>query len=117
MFEKRSQSGYLPVLDGIVRKTLVHGQKTLMTEFLLRKGAVLPKHAHPHEQSGYLVQGRMRLSVGDKEYEAEAGDSWSIPGGVQHGAHILEDSVAVELFSPVRDDYLPDTAPSRVARQ
>jgi len=31
----------------------------------------------------------------------------SIPGGVEHGAEVLEDSVAVEVFSPVREDYLP----------
>ena len=107
MFEKRSESGYRPALDGIERKTLAHGERTLMTEFRLRQGAVLPRHAHRHEQTGYLVSGLIRLSIGTEEYAAEAGDSWCIPGGVEHGADILEDSVAVEVFSPVRDDYLP----------
>jgi quercetin dioxygenase-like cupin family protein len=94
-------------LDGIERKTLVHGENTLMTEFLLRKGAVLPRHAHPHEQTGYLVKGRIRLFIGTEDYEAQVGDSWCIPGGVEHGADTLEDSVAIEVFSPVRDDYVP----------
>ena len=107
MFEKRSDSGYRPVLDGIGRKTLVHGDQTLMTEFELRKGSSLPRHSHPHEQTGYLVSGRIRLFIGTEEYEAQAGDSWCIPGGVEHGADILEDSVAIEVFSPVRNDYLP----------
>jgi hypothetical protein len=43
MFEKRSDRGYRPALDGIERKTLVHGDKTLMTEFRMRKGAILPQ--------------------------------------------------------------------------
>ncbi len=107
MFVKQSDSGYRWVLDGIARKTLVYGDKTLMTEFALRQGAVLPRHAHPQEQTGYLVRGRIRLSIGAEEYEVRAGDSWCIPGGVEHGAHILEDSAALEVFSPVRDDYLP----------
>ena len=107
MFEKRSDGRYDPAVAGIERKTLVHGGRTLMTEFRLRKGSVLPRHAHPHEQTGYLVRGRLRLSIGIEEYEAEAGDSWCIPGGVEHGADILEDSVAIEVFAPVRDDYLP----------
>jgi quercetin dioxygenase-like cupin family protein len=107
MFEKRSDSGYHPALDGIGRKTLVHGEKTLMTEFRLRQGSVLPRHSHPHEQTGYLVSGRVRLFMGTEAHEALAGDSWCIPGGVEHGADILEDSVAIEVFSPVRDDYLP----------
>jgi quercetin dioxygenase-like cupin family protein len=107
MFSKRSDNGYAPALDGIERKTLVHGDKTLLTEFRLRKGSTLPRHAHPHEQTGYLVNGRIRVSIGTEQYEAQAGDSWCIPGGVEHGADILEDSVAIEVFSPVREDYLP----------
>src|ERR1017187_7832767 len=99
MFEKRSDRGYRPALDGIERKTLVHGEKTLMTEFRLRQGAVLPRHSHPHEQTGYLVKGRILLPIGTEECEALAGDSWCIPGGVTHGAEILEDSVAIEVFS------------------
>ena len=77
-----------------------------MTEFRLRKGAVLPRHAHPHEQTGYLVRGHIRLCIGDEEHDVRAGDSWCIPGGIEHSANILEDSVAIEVFSPVRDDYL-----------
>jgi len=109
VFCKRSDTGYRPALNGIERKTLVYGEGTLMTEFLLSKGAVLPRHAHPHEQTGYLVRGRLRLSIDTEQYEATAGDSWCIAGGVEHGADILEDSVAIEVFSPVREDYLPET--------
>ncbi len=106
MFERRSNAGYRPALEGIERKTLVHGQQTLMTEFRLRKGAVLPLHSHPHEQTGYLVSGRMRLRIGAEQHEVGPGDSWCIPGSVEHSAVILEDSVAIEVFSPVREDYL-----------
>ena len=77
-----------------------------MAEFCLRQGAVLPRHSHPHEQTGYLVSGRIRVFIGMEEYEALSGDSWCIPGGVEHGAEILEDSIAIEVFSPIRDDYL-----------
>jgi quercetin dioxygenase-like cupin family protein len=50
MFEKYSDDGYRKSLDGIEQKTLVHGDKTLMVEFRLKKGATLPLHSHPHEQ-------------------------------------------------------------------
>jgi len=91
-------------------KTICHGTRTLMTEFLLDRGSTLPEHAHPHEQTGYLVAGHLRLRIGTAEHEVRPGDSWCIPGGEPHGAHILEDSVAVEVFSPVREDYLPAPA-------
>ena len=106
MFSKKSGQGYISVLDGIQRKTLVHGDKTLMTEFLLEKGRVLPVHQHPHEQIGYLVSGKMKISIGKKDYVVSPGDSWVIPGSTEHGADIIEDSVAVEVFTPVREDYL-----------
>ena len=107
MFQKHSEKGYHPALEGIEKKTLVYGEKTLMTEFRLRKGSILPQHSHPHEQTGYLVKGCMILKIGAEKFEAKPGDSWCIPGDVEHGAEIMEDSIAVEVFSPVRKDYLP----------
>jgi quercetin dioxygenase-like cupin family protein len=107
MFEKLTEEGYEQPLNGIEQKTLVYGEKMLMIEFRLRKDAGLPIHAHPHEQTGYLVRGRIRLTIGSDVYEVLTGDSWCIPGGVLHGADIIEDSVAIEVFSPVREDYLP----------
>jgi quercetin dioxygenase-like cupin family protein len=106
MFTQHTDDGYLPAVPGITRKTLVHGDKTLMTEFRLQEGSVLPRHAHPHEQTGYLVSGRLRLTIGDEAFDVQPGDSWCIPGDVAHEAVALAGSVAVEVFAPVRDDYL-----------
>ncbi|MBU5614972.1 cupin domain-containing protein [Geomonas azotofigens] len=107
MFEKRSDEGYQQVLPGIRQKTLVHGAKTLMVEFLLEKGALLPPHSHPHEQTGYLVSGRIRLNIDGNIQEVLPGDSWCIAGDARHNAEIVEESVAIEVFSPVREEYLP----------
>ena len=107
MFQKHTEEGYTLAVAGIEMKTLVHGERTLMTEFLLKKGSRLPHHSHPHEQTGYLLTGRMRLAIGPEANDVMPGDSWCIPSGVEHGAEILEDSVAVEVFSPVREDYVP----------
>ncbi|MGE5417929.1 MAG: cupin domain-containing protein [Acidobacteriota bacterium] len=107
MFSKKSPQGYIDVCPGIKRKTLVYGENTLMTEFVLAKDSDLPPHDHPQEQTGYLVSGSIVLTIGDVDYDVKPGDSWSIPGGVSHKARIVEDSVAVEVFAPVREDYLP----------
>ena len=61
----------------------------------------------PREQTGYLVSGSLRLTIGEEARDLAQGDSWCIPGGTDHGAEVLADSVAVEVFSPVREDYLP----------
>jgi quercetin dioxygenase-like cupin family protein len=106
MFQKSSDSGFKTAIEKIRQKTLIHGEKTLMAEFRLDKGAILPRHSHPHEQTGYLVAGRMDLTIGERTFRVEPGDSWCIPGGVEHQALAFDDSVAVEVFSPVREDYL-----------
>jgi quercetin dioxygenase-like cupin family protein len=107
MFRKANLRGYQLALPGVERKTLAYGEHTLMTAFRMRKGSTLPLHAHTHEQTGYLVIGRIRLTIGGRKVEVRPGDSWCIPGGTKHGAAIVEDSVAIEVFSPVREDYLP----------
>ena len=106
MFYTAIDDGYRPVLPGISLKTLVHGERTLFAEFRLTAGSSLPEHAHPEEQTGYLVRGRMRLVIGGQTFEARPGDSWCIGSGAVHSAQILEDSVAIEVFSPVREAYL-----------
>jgi quercetin dioxygenase-like cupin family protein len=107
MFQQKSAEGFCTPLDKVERKTLVHGEKTLMVEFRLQPGGVIPMHSHPHEQAGYLVSGRIELTIGNQLYTAAPGDSWCIAGDLEHGVRTLEESVIVELFAPVREDYLP----------
>ena len=106
MFAKKSDSGYLEPAKGVQLKTLVHGEKTHLCEFKLKKGSALPAHNHPHEQTGYLVSGSLKFRIGDDVLDAVGGDSWSIPGGMEHAVEVLEDSLIVEVFSPLREEYL-----------
>ena len=107
MFNKSTTTDFQQVLDRIEMRTRAYGQKTLMSEFRLAKGAILPRHSHPHEQIGYLVSGRMQLTIGDETYRVEPGDSWCIGGNIEHEAVAEENSLAIEVFSPLREDYLP----------
>jgi len=107
MFGQHDISGYKEPIKGIRQKTLVYGSRTLMTEFLLDKNSILPEHSHPFEQTGYLVKGHILLKIGDTQHDTLPGDSWCIPADVRHGAQILDDSIAIEIFSPVREDYIP----------
>ncbi|MCQ1535746.1 cupin domain-containing protein [Methanosarcina sp. KYL-1] len=106
MFSKQDSDGYKEFLPGISMKTIVYGEKTLMAEFILNKGSILPPHDHIHEQTGYLVSGKILLTIEEEDFEVMPGDSWNIPGSVAHSVEVLEDSVAVEVFSPRRDEYI-----------
>ncbi len=85
------------------------GRQMMMSVVDFEPNAVVERHSHPHEQTGFLVSGRIRLVIGDETFDANPGDScWCIPGNVGHGAVIVDDSVAIEVFSPLRKDFLPE---------
>jgi quercetin dioxygenase-like cupin family protein len=100
-----SPKGYVSALAGIQRKTLLDGGRTQLVEFKLATGAVIPVHQHAQEQTGYLLSGHMIMTIAGQVHEMGAGDGWTIPGGVEHGVRVLQDSVAIEVFSPGRPDY------------
>ena len=106
MFEKQSEVGYMRAVPGIEQKTLVYGEKTLMVEFRLDKGAILPQHAHPHEQIGTVLKGKLELSVAGEKQIVTAGGAYHIPSGVTHSGLCLEGPAEViEMFAPVREDW------------
>lgn len=106
MFYKKDDTQYKTQLDGVHFKTLVHGSNTSLHEFRLEGGSEIPMHSHPHEQTGYLVSGKMNFKIGDKTIPVEPGDSWNIPGGEEHGVDVIENCIVIEIFSPVREEYL-----------
>jgi len=55
-------------------------RKPFLTEVKMEKGAVIPPHKHPHEQTGYLVSGHMDFLVDGEHHIAKPGDSWNIAG-------------------------------------
>ena len=109
MYKKNSRDGYRSSIEGIKQKILVYGKNTLMEELKMKKGARIPTHEHPQEQTGYLVSGKTRLTINDQTYDCNPGDSWCIPGNTKHANYAIRDSVVIEIFSPIREDLHPDT--------
>jgi len=107
MFTKKDTLSFRPLIDGITMRPLTWEDKTILCEFKLEKGCKIPSHLHPYEQTGYLLSGKLNFRIGQTWNIAEPGDSWSIPENVEHEVEILENSVVLELFSPIRPDYLP----------
>ena len=106
MIQKDGPEGYKPVFEGVTIKNLTHGDKTHLTKVVLNKGALIPEHKHPHEQTGYLLSGKLRFFSGNQEFVVLPGDSWTILGETMHGAEALDACVVLECFSPAREDYL-----------
>jgi len=107
MFQRSADVKPVPMLEGIERRTLTYGENMLLVEFTVRAGAIFPEHQHTCEQIGYLCKGSGRLWIGEECQEIVPGASWCIPGNVSHKAEFFEDSIALDIFHPVREDYLP----------
>jgi quercetin dioxygenase-like cupin family protein len=79
----------------------------MLVRHRMEKGWVGTKHSHPHEQMVYVVSGRIVFESPDGQVEAAGGDSFLVPGGVDHQARALEDSEVLDIFTPYREDYAP----------
>lgn len=106
MIRKNAECPSVQMLAGISRKTLVHGEKTLLAEFTIQKGSELPHHNHPYEQTGYLVKGKLEMIIDGESVVFTPGDGWCIPENVYHSATAHEDCIAIEVFAPARQDYI-----------
>ena len=93
------------VMPGLIRRTLAEGKAMMICEFSLKKDVEIPMHSHPHEQVGYVVSGSIRMTIGERTFEMDPGDSYFAPAGVAHGVLVLKRAVVVDTFSPPREDY------------
>jgi quercetin dioxygenase-like cupin family protein len=105
MLTHRSDATPVEMLPGVTRRTLNSSERMMLIEVALAKGAVVPSHSHPHEQIGYLASGRLLFELGDQRRELTASDSWLVPPNVPHQVTALEPSVAIDVFSPPREEY------------
>ena len=101
-----NQGEYVSMGEGIRRKTLVYGDNTVMCRFEFDKGVMVPLHSHIYEQTGYLLQGKVLFTIDGMRHEMNTGDSWCIKGNVEHSAEMLEETILIEIFSPLRYDYI-----------
>ena len=94
------------MLPGVFRRTMTETPNMMLCEITLRAGAGVPVHQHPHDQIGYVVQGKIRMQMGEEEVVFAAGDAYAIPGGVPHSGYPVDgDCVVVDIFHPVREEY------------
>jgi len=83
------------------------GQGVMLSVVTFEPGSAVPEHAHPHEQLGMMLSGRAEFTVGGLTRVLGEGDIWKIPGGVPHRVRALDGpAVALDVFHPVREDYL-----------
>ncbi len=91
---------------GVTRKLVAAGDTMMAMEVRFEPGAEGARHSHPHEQLSRLLAGRLTFFLGDDERELGAGDVIVIPDGLEHGVLAHEESLLIDVFSPLREDLL-----------
>ena len=89
-----------------IARRFVSGDSVTIGRFELKKGGVVPSHAHVNEQVSMVMSGALLFRIDGRETVVKAGELLQIPANVPHEVEVLEDAVAIDVFSPVRQDWI-----------
>jgi len=90
----------------MLSRKIVTGERGMLAQVYLKAGCVVPMHAHESEQMTYILQGSLRFLVGGEEITVREGEVLQIPSQIEHQAEALDDTFSLDVFSPIRHDWL-----------
>jgi quercetin dioxygenase-like cupin family protein len=96
----------LEVMSDLVSRKVITGEKAMLAQIFLKKDAVVPEHHHESEQVSYVLDGAIKFEIEGQTVVVRKGEVLCIPSHVPHRVIALEDSVGLDIFSPIRKDWL-----------
>ncbi|MEW5982152.1 MAG: cupin domain-containing protein [Acidobacteriota bacterium] len=93
----------------MISRKIVSGEREMLAQIYLKKGALVPMHEHESEQMSYVLQGALKFLIDGEEIVIREGEVLHIPSMVPHQAEALEDTFELDVFSPIRQDWLDRT--------
>ena len=94
------------VMSEVISRRIISGDKAMVAQVFLAKGAVVPEHRHESEQITYIMEGALKFELEGREIVVAKGQVLRIPSNVPHRAVALEDTLDLDIFSPIREDWL-----------
>jgi len=94
------------VMSDVITRRIITGDKAMVAQVFIAKGAVVPLHQHESEQITYILEGALKFELEGREVVVAKGQVLRIPSNVPHRAVALEDTVDLDIFSPIRHDWL-----------
>ncbi|HXH24696.1 MAG TPA: cupin domain-containing protein [Vicinamibacterales bacterium] len=92
----------------MISQKVVAGEREMLAQIYLKRGALVPLHAHESEQMTYVLQGALRFLVDGEEIIVREGEVLHIPASTPHQAEALEDTFELDIFSPIRRDWVEE---------
>lgn len=96
----------LEVMSDMISRKVISGDKAMVAQVFLKQGAVVPEHQHDSEQITYILDGALKFELEGREVVVRKGEVLRIPSHVPHRAVALEDTLDLDIFSPIRTDWL-----------
>jgi quercetin dioxygenase-like cupin family protein len=93
-------------MNPLIRRQVIHGEKATVARIFLAVGAVVPEHSHENEQVSMIIEGSLKFVVAGREQVVRAGQVLHLPAFVPHSAVAEEDCLAIDIFSPRREDWI-----------
>jgi len=87
-------------------RKFIHGEKIMVAQIFLKKGCMVPEHSHESEQMALVVTGSLLFQFDAEEKIVVSNQAMSIPSNMKHAVVALEDTLAYDIFSPIRHDWL-----------
>jgi quercetin dioxygenase-like cupin family protein len=94
------------VVNERIWRKVITGDKAMVAQVFIAKGAVVPEHHHESEQITYILTGALEFEIEGRQIVVSAGQVLRIPSNVPHRAVALEDTLDLDIFSPIRIDWL-----------
>jgi quercetin dioxygenase-like cupin family protein len=96
----------LETMSDVISRRVVSGEKAMVAQVYLKKDAVVPLHHHESEQITYILEGALKFELEGREITVHKGEVLVIPSNVPHRAVALEDTLDLDVFAPIRHDWL-----------
>ncbi|HYM11486.1 MAG TPA: cupin domain-containing protein [Bryobacterales bacterium] len=93
-------------MNPLFARQVVHGERLTLARVHLKKGCKVPLHSHENEQISNVIEGRLRFEIGGEEKIVGPGELIHIPAHVPHLAEALDDCVCLDIFTPLREDWM-----------
>ena len=90
----------------MVSRKIVTGEREMLAQVYLKRGCLVPMHAHESEQMTYILQGALRFLIEGEEITVREGEVLHIPSRVPHQSEALEDTLELDVFSPIRAEWV-----------
>jgi quercetin dioxygenase-like cupin family protein len=96
-------------INPTISRQYITADRVTVARFELKRGAVVPQHSHENEQVSYIISGALKFLFDGREIVVRGGEVLQISPHVPHAAEAIEDTLAIDVFSPVRQDWVDKT--------